>query len=329
MENTTRLLQRQAALLAGRRALIIDANDEALGDLPAAHLQLHGDLASLRLDQATPVPEIPADTDLLVVILPKARERLDMLLATLAGGLSAPMECWLVGPGKGGIRGALKQFARFIGAEAEGAEPEPMDSARHCKLYRGQLQPAAPTPLTDFVRRWPLGDLTLCSLPGVFSHGRLDDGTDLLLEELKERLPAGPVLDIGCGAGVLTASLAARGLTVTAVDVSATAVAATRMTLAENGLQAEVHHSNLYQAVPGRFRTLCTNPPFHEGLTHTTDISRRLIGEAPRHLLPGGQLLLVANQGLPYGDWLREHFTQVAVVRENRRFKVWRASLRP
>lgn len=324
MENTTRLLQRQAALLAGRRVLIIDANDEALGALPATHLQLHGDLASLPLDQVAPVPQIPADTDLLIVILPKARERLDMLLATLAGALSAPMECWLVGPGKGGIRGALKQFARFTSTE-----PEPVDSARHCKLYRGELLPAAPASAADFVRRWPLGDLTLCSLPGVFSHGRLDDGTDLLLDALSEHLPAGPVLDIGCGAGVLTATLAARGLAVTAVDVSATAVAATQMTLAENGLQAEVHHSDLYQAVPGRFRTLCTNPPFHEGLTHTTDISRRLIGEAPKHLLPGGQLLLVANQGLPYGDWLREHFAQVSVVRENRRFKVWRASLRP
>ncbi|MBZ2188316.1 class I SAM-dependent methyltransferase [Alcanivorax sp. JB21] len=323
MENTTRLLQRQAALLAGRRALIIDANDGALRDLPAAHLHLHGDLANLPLDQTAPVPEIPADTDLLIVILPKARERLDMLLATLAGNLSAPMECWLVGPGKGGIRGALKQFARHAGAE-----PEAVDSARHCKLYRGQLVPADPAPQSDFVRRWSLGGLTLCSLPGVFSHGRLDDGTDLLLEELKEKPPAGPVLDIGCGAGVLTASLAAQGLSVTAVDVSATAVAATRLTLAENGLHAEVHHSDLYQAVPGRFRTLCTNPPFHDGLTHTTDISRRLISEAPRHLLPGGQLLLVANQGLPYGDWLREHFTQVAVARENRRFKVWRASLR-
>lgn len=324
MENTTRLLQRQATLLAGRRVLIIDANDEALGALPAAHLQLHGDLANLPLDQAAPVPHIPADTDLLIVILPKARERLDMLLATLAGALSAPMECWLVGPGKGGIRGALKQFARFTGTE-----PEPVDSARHCKLYRGELLPAAPASTADFVRRWPLGDLTLCSLPGVFSHGRLDDGTDLLLDALKERLPAGPVLDIGCGAGVLTATLAARGLAVTAVDVSATAVAATQLTLAENGLQAEVHHSDLYQAVPGRFRTLCTNPPFHEGLTHTTDISRRLISEAPKHLLPGGELLLVANQGLPYGDWLREHFAQVSVVRENRRFKVWRANLRP
>ncbi len=46
------------------------------------------------------------------------------------------------------------------------------------------------------------GPLKVISLPGVFSHGRLDRGSALLLEHL-DKLPSGHLLDFGCGAGVL------------------------------------------------------------------------------------------------------------------------------
>ncbi|WP_111656200.1 methyltransferase [Isoalcanivorax indicus] len=326
MENTTRLLERQQALLAGRHALIVDADDAALAHLPAARITLHGELASLPLDQAQVLPDVPADTDLLIIILPKSRERLDLLLAALAGSITRPTECWLVGPGKGGIRGALKQFAALCG------EPESLDSARHCKLFRGTLSPHPPVTLDQFERRWHCDGLTLCSLPGVFSHGRLDDGTALLLDTLADITLHGPVLDIGCGAGILTAQLARRGLEVSAVDVSTSAVAATERSLAANDLTARVYHSDLYSGLPGgagapRFRTVISNPPFHDGLAHHTGITQRLISEAPRHLQRGGSLWLVANQGLPYGDWLAQHFAQVTVAQENRRFRVWHARL--
>lgn len=324
MENTTRLLERQQALLTGRHVLVADADDAALAHLPADHMTLHGDLASLPLDQAGVLPQVPAGTDLVIIILPKSRERLDLLLAALAAAITQPLECWLVGPGKGGIRGALKQFAAVCG------EPEALDSARHCKLFRGTLPPGKPVQLDQFERRWQHDGLTLCSLPGVFSHGRLDEGTALLLETLADVTLAGPVLDIGCGAGILTATLARQGLEVSALDVSACAVESTRRSLQANGLSAGVWHSDLYRALPEdtrRFRTLISNPPFHDGLAHHTGITQRLISEAPRHLQRGGSLWLVANQGLPYGDWLAQHFAQVTVVRENRRFRVWHARL--
>src|SRR5690606_34766737 len=148
MENTTRLLERHADLMASRRVLIVDGDDAALKQLPAASLTLPSDLASVSADEVQARPDVPAETDLLAIILPIARERLDLLLAALAGNLAGPTECWLVGPGKGGIRGALKQFAAVAG------EPALLDSARHCKLYQGWLAPA-PFSLSRFVRQWP------------------------------------------------------------------------------------------------------------------------------------------------------------------------------
>jgi 2-polyprenyl-3-methyl-5-hydroxy-6-metoxy-1,4-benzoquinol methylase len=49
-----------------------------------------------------------------------------------------------------------------------------------------------------------------------------------LLELLDEYLPAGPVLDAGCGTGELTTAQARRGLTALSVDLAEAAIARAR-----------------------------------------------------------------------------------------------------
>src|SRR5690606_38449600 len=159
------------------------------------------------------------------------------------------------------------------------------DSARHCKLYSAVLSPASFN-LAAHQQRWQYDGLTVTSYPGVFSHGRLDEGSALLLSWLAQQTLSGRALDIGCGAGILTAFLARAGLEVSAVDLSATAVAATQATLAANLLTARVSAGDLYAPVSGRFDLIVTNPPFHDGLERTTAVSERLIREAPRYLKP-------------------------------------------
>lgn len=318
MENTTRLLQRHDHILAVSNVVLAEADDPSLASLPARTLTLCSDDSSLPGRQPQWLPVVPAETDLIVVVLPKSRDRLRLLLSSLAGQLQRPCPIWLVGPATGGIKGGATDLAGY--ADAVTLE----DSARHCKLYSGRLRPA-PFSLAQHTRHWQHDGLQVVSYPGVFSHGRLDDGSALLLESLAALPLSGSVLDIGCGAGILSAVLARCGLQVSAVDVSATAVAATTATLEANRLDAKVQCSDLYSAVSGRFDLIVSNPPFHDGLQRTTAISERLIREAPQYLRDNGRLVLVANQGLPYGDWLKQAFRQVEVLAENRRFRVWQA----
>jgi 16S rRNA (guanine1207-N2)-methyltransferase len=60
---------------------------------------------------------------------------------------------------------------------------------------------------------------------GVFSHGRLDTGTAILLREAPPPPAAGTFVDLGCGAGAIAITLAMRAplATVLAVDVNARA----------------------------------------------------------------------------------------------------------
>lgn len=81
---------------------------------------------------------------------------------------------------------------------------------------------------SEFVLSTAGGDMTVTTQGGVFSHGHLDKGTAVLLDfarkhpEVLADLPAGDLVDIGCGAGPIALFLAAAQpeRTVWAVDVN-------------------------------------------------------------------------------------------------------------
>jgi 16S rRNA (guanine1207-N2)-methyltransferase len=319
MLNTTALLQRHQALLNSPATLVVEADDAALSDLlPDAriHSDWHG-LSERFLVSALPalMPEVTR----VVIILPKAGDRLNMVLQNLAGQCEGPLETWLVGPGKGGIRGGVSRLSAFAD------NVEQLDSARHCKLFRGYLRPTQFSSLEAFGQSTRVGDMEIVSYPGVFSHGRLDQGTAELLAVLDDQDPKGRMLDMGCGAGALSCALASRGASVTAVDVSATAVAATRASLRVNGLEAQVLGGFLFRPLSGRFDGIWSNPPFHQGTSRTLQVSRDLIRQAPDWLVAGGWLTLVANRELAYPATIQETFGHCQVVRETGRFRVYAA----
>jgi 16S rRNA (guanine1207-N2)-methyltransferase len=162
----------------------------------------------------------------------------------------------------------------------------------------------------------------------VFSDGKLDEGTRLLLEALEVR-PTDEALDIGCGAGFIgihIARLANRGK-VTMVDASLASIAVAERRAAESGLaNIRVLASDGAQAVlQQRFDLVVTNPPFHVGGIQTTEIALRFIHEAAQVLKARGRFYLVANRFLKYEPALRDHFKTVDEVGGNTLYKVLRA----
>ncbi len=83
----------------------------------------------------------------------------------------------------------------------------------------------------------------------MFSRDGLDVGSQLLLSTLTPHTK-GKVLDVGCGAGVLSVALRhSPKIRLTLCDVSAPAVEASRATLYDSGVEGEVFASNVFSEV--------------------------------------------------------------------------------
>ncbi|NQD93645.1 class I SAM-dependent methyltransferase, partial [Pseudomonas sp. CrR25] len=253
-----------------------------------------------------------------------SRELTDYLLSALAARL-AGCELFLVGEKRAGIERAAKQLATF-------GKPRKLDSARHCQLWQVRVE-HAPTPpdLEALAQHYDLqladGPLTVVSLPGVFSHGRLDVGSALLLQHL-DQLPNGHLLDFGCGAGVLGAVLKRRypNSPVTLLDVDAFAVASSRLTLAANGLHADVISGDGIDTAPGDLSAILSNPPFHQGVHTHYQATEHLLRQAFQHLQHGGQLRLVANSFLKYPPLIEQHLGPCHTLAEASGFRIYGAS---
>lgn len=101
------------------------------------------------------------------------------------------------------------------------------------------------------------------------------------------------------------------------------ALASCQLTLAENGLAAEVFASDGLTQCQGLFDAIISNPPFHDGLVSTTNIATQFVSDSQRHLKRNGELHIVANRHLPYSDALANTFGQVNVIAENNKYKVY------
>lgn len=310
-------------LLAGLPA------DELLSELPSAqgwswHAGEYQQLSQRFPDRCTFSTQLPtAEYTAGVLFLPKSRELTEYLLQELATKIPSGV-LFLVGEKRAGAERAAKQLAAF-------GRTSKVDSARHCQLWRCEVsdKPAVPD-LTAASKIFTVNSMNesidVQSVPGVFSHGRLDLGTKLLLECL-EGLPTGHYLDFGCGAGVVGSFLKKRypAAEITMLDVDAFAVYSSRLTLAANQLEATTIAGDGIHAAPKQLAAIISNPPFHQGVHTQYETTETLLREAAEHLQSGGELRIVANSFLKYPPLIEQHLGPCTVLAERDGFKVYRA----
>ncbi|ECG8513294.1 16S rRNA (guanine(1207)-N(2))-methyltransferase RsmC [Salmonella enterica subsp. salamae] len=259
-----------------------------------------------------------ADCDTLIYYWPKNKPEAQFQLMNILSLMPVGCDIFVVGENRSGVRSAEQMLADY-------APLNKVDSARRCGLYHGRLEKQPRFSLESWWAEYSIDGLTIKTLPGVFSRDGLDIGSQLLLSTLTPHTK-GKVLDVGCGAGVLSAALASHSpkVRLTLCDVSAPAVEASHATLAANGFEGEVFASNVFSEVKGRFDMIISNPPFHDGMQTSLDAAQTLIRGAVRHLNSGGELRIVANAFLPYPKILDETFGFHDVIAQTGRFKVYR-----
>jgi 16S rRNA (guanine1207-N2)-methyltransferase len=186
-------------------------------------------------------------------------------------------------------------------------------------------EPTAPARQTDVEFSVGGRDYRLVAASGVFSAGRLDPGTAVLLRKAP-RPAGGTLLDLGCGYGPIACVLAteAPAAEVHAVDVNARARELTERNAEALGLAITVCAPD---DVPPDlvFDQIWSNPPTHVGKAGLHALLDRWL---PR-LAPDGVAWLVINRHLG-GDslhtWLVERGWPVTRTASQKGFRVLRVT---
>lgn len=264
--------------------------------------------------------EFQGQADLIVYYWTKNKQEVNFQLLQLLAQAPIGQEILIIGENRCGVRSVEKTLAPY-------GEIAKIDSARRCGLYHFSLQNKPHFELKNFWRTYQhsrLENLTIYSLPGVFSAAELDTGTELLLSTIDNKIK-GKVLDLGCGAGVIGSMIKKRApnAQITMADIHAMALESARKTLSENQLQGEVYASDVFSDVQGKFDLIISNPPFHDGIDTAYRAVTELITQAKWHLNQYGELRIVANAFLPYPELLRQHFNDYQVLAQTGKFKVY------
>lgn len=158
---------------------------------------------------------------------------------------------------------------------------------------------------------------------GVFSYGRLDRGTQVLFDLAPSPPPSGAFLDVGCGWGAITLTLAslAPAAKVYAVDVNPRAVELAGLNAKALGLD-NVHVSHPDDVHPGiTFDLIWSNPPIRVGKKELHLILDKWLNR----LAPSGEAYLVVQKNLgsdSLADWIREHGFRVERIGSRKGFRV-------
>jgi 16S rRNA (guanine1207-N2)-methyltransferase len=170
----------------------------------------------------------------------------------------------------------------------------------------------------------------LTTANGIFSPGRIDQGTQVLLSETPRPPATGNILDLGCGWGPIafTIAFASPDATVWAVDVNERSLELVRINAGKLGL------TNVRAVLPDQvpaevtFDSIWSNPPIR--------IGKQALHEMLEHwlhrLAPGSDAWLVVQKNLGADSlhrWLHEQFADdFDVTREaiSKGYRVLRAA---
>lgn len=162
---------------------------------------------------------------------------------------------------------------------------------------------------------------------GVFSKGELDFGTELLLKNFKYDDPNNKtLLDIGCGCGPIGIYASHLGFTVDMSDVNKRAIHLSKMSLKEQGLNANVFESDAYKNITNKYDYIVSNPPIRVGKEKLYEI----VMNAKEHLKDGGSLWIVVRKQQGAESMLRNMknaYKTVEVIAKKKGFFIIKASL--
>ena len=128
---------------------------------------------------------------------------------------------------------------------------------------------------------------------GVFSKGKIDFGTNLLIRNALKKSMSGDILDLGCGYGVIGIVLKKlRDINVTMIDVNKRAVHLTKMNAKKNNVLVNALVSDGFENINSQFDFIISNPPIRVGKQKLYE----LVLDMKNYLKKDGEIFLVIRK---------------------------------
>ncbi len=167
------------------------------------------------------------------------------------------------------------------------------------------------------------------SSTGVFSKGKVDFGSGLLIKGFFEDVKCEPrkILDVGCGVGVIGIVIAKvfKNSMIDMIDINTRALELAKENISSNEVEnASAFFSDLFENVEGVYDKILSNPPIRVG----KELVFRVYEDAYKYLKSGGALYIVIQkkQGAPSSqEKLEEIFGNCEIIIKSKGYRVLKA----
>ncbi len=280
----------------------------------------------------TTMEEIPANTDLVLLQLPKSNRHLIWLLSQLRKAL--PQSCPIIAVNKAKEihSSTLKLFEKYLGETK---------TSLAWKKHRLVFSQANAQPILDVepITAWHVDgeNIQLKNLPNVYSGESLDLGARFMLQHIPQHPSIDHIIDLGCGNGVLSvkAGQCNPHARLTCVDESFMALESAKQNLLDNlGVDRDIQciaNNCLDGFEKESVSLIMCNPPFHQQQAITDHIAWQMFCDSKQVLNKGGQLLVIGNRHLGYDAKLKRLFgdNNVKLIASNNKFMILQATKNP
>lgn len=164
----------------------------------------------------------------------------------------------------------------------------------------------------------------LVSVPGVFSHSKVDQGSKLLAETLPKI--HGRVADFGAGYGFLSYEILEKNNHVDQIDLyenEKLGLDCCKINLKKYPNVKYFWFDLTKDLITENYDFIISNPPFHEGKTTSFSLALSFLDRAKIALKNNGTLLIVGKEHLPYHKELATRFKSSDCLAKDNGYNIW------
>ncbi|XBC43575.1 MAG: 16S rRNA (guanine(1207)-N(2))-methyltransferase RsmC [Buchnera aphidicola (Meitanaphis flavogallis)] len=263
--------------------------------------------------------QIILNSNLILYFWPTSKFEAIFHLKRILSFLSEKNHIFLIGEKRSGIQTAKKLLKTWIHLEK-------IDSAKHCHLFSGKIIVKPKFKFENFIYQQTWKEICIKTIPGVFSYNKIDIGSQLLISTFSKSIQ-GNILDIGCGSGILSVSLAKQSSKVklTLVDTHIAALVSSQLTLECNDIIGDIFPSDVYSNIHKKFNFIMSNPSFHCNSKINLSFISTIIKDSVRYLKKQGEIRIVVNSSISCDQFFKYAFVKYNILKENTKFKVYQA----